>query len=56
MCTLSSHMNGELHHSCERGDYAFMVLRKYLIIFHILLIMSTTKWEIIVTKIKKDKL
>ena len=33
-----------------------MVLQKYIIFFRILLTMSTTKWEITVTKIKKDKL
>ena len=39
MRTPSSHMNGgsqyhgRTHHSCERREYAFMVLREYLIIF-----------------------
>ena len=33
-----------------------MVLQEYLIIFRILLTMSTTKLEIIVIKIKKNKL
>ena len=28
----SSHMNGGSHHSCEKKEYAFMVLREYTII------------------------
>ena len=27
-------IHGETHYSCERREYAFMVLREYLIIFH----------------------
>ena len=37
MPTSSSHMNliCGTHHSCERREYAFMVLQEYLIIFPI---------------------
>ena len=32
MRVYSSHMNGGTHHSCERREHEFMVLRKYTII------------------------
>ena len=42
MVGLTINLISETHHSCERREYAFMVLRKYTIIFLLRVCLNNT--------------